>query len=93
VSVYVDNARLGYGRMKMCHMVADTREELLAMADRIGVQRKWLQNAGTPTEHFDVCAEKRRAAIKAGAQEVTGRGLVTVIRGKRASLNTGKDGT
>ena len=47
MTVYVDNMQAPFGRMKMCHMVADTSEELLAMADKIGVQRKWLQKAGT----------------------------------------------
>ena len=47
MTVYVDNMQASYGRMKMCHMVADSTDELLAMADRIGVARKWLQKAGT----------------------------------------------
>jgi hypothetical protein len=85
VSVYVDNACLGYGRMKMSHMLADTREELLAMADRIGVQRKWLQNVGTPTEHFDVCKAKRELAIKFGALPADRNAFVDVIRRKRAA--------
>lgn len=84
MSVYVDSGRLPYGRMRMCHMVADTTVELLEMANRIGVQRKWLQNAGTPTEHFDICAAKRALAVVAGAQPVSGRQLVEVIRRKRA---------
>lgn len=42
MAVYVDPAQHPFGRMIMCHMWADTLDELLAMADRIGVQRKWL---------------------------------------------------
>lgn len=67
MAVYVDDAFIPYGRMVMCHMIADSTDELLAMADRIGVQRKWLQKQGTPNEHFDICKRKRAAAIEAGA--------------------------
>lgn len=83
MTVYVDNMRAGYGRMKMCHMIADDTAELLAMADRIGVQRKWLQKAGTAHEHFDVCLTKRQAAVAAGAVEVSMMGLGRIIRNRR----------
>ena len=43
MSVYVDDMEAGYGRMVMCHMWADTLDELFEMADAIGIQRKWLQ--------------------------------------------------
>ena len=81
--VYVDNARHPYRRMIMCHMVADTTSELLAMADTIGVDRKWIQRAGTPKEHFDVCLKMRKKAIEAGAVEVSSRELCQIIQGKR----------
>lgn len=84
MAVYVDNARLPYGRMVMCHMVADTQGELLAMADRIGVARRWLQAQGTPREHFDVCLAKRALAVEAGAQEVTTREVAELIARKRS---------
>ncbi|RWP88326.1 MAG: DUF4031 domain-containing protein [Mesorhizobium sp.] len=75
MSVYVDNAKHPFGRLLMCHMWADTRAELFAMADRIGVQRKWFQRpAGLGVvgmdatwEHFDIAQSKRALAVAAGA--------------------------
>ncbi len=53
----------------MCHMVADTIEELHAMADRIGIERYWLHVSRFP--HYDICKSKRAEAVKYGAIEVT----------------------
>lgn len=82
MAVYVDDMRASFGRMVMCHMAADTTEELLAMADRIGVARRWLQKAGTAYEHFDVALSKRALAVAAGAQEVSRRDLVLMMRAR-----------
>lgn len=71
MAVYVDNMEAGFGNMIMCHMIADTTEELLKMADKIGVQRKWIQDKGTYLEHFDICLSKRKLAVKNGAVEIT----------------------
>lgn len=84
MTVYVDNMRASYGRMKMCHMIADSTDELLAMADKIGVARKWLQKAGTAHEHFDIALSKRDLAVKAGAKEVSMMDLGRIIRARRA---------
>ncbi|WP_026790362.1 DUF4031 domain-containing protein [Pleomorphomonas oryzae] len=76
MTVYVDDVRHSYGRMVMCHMWADSLDELLSMADRVGVQRKWIQ--GHPTlsigqarsaswVHFDVSLGAKAQAIAAGA--------------------------
>jgi hypothetical protein len=83
VTVYVDIARFPYGRMLMCHMIADTREELLAMADVIGVNRKWIQSTGTPYEHFDICLAKRKLAVKNGAVEVNARDIIATIKARK----------
>ena len=83
MAVYVDNMAASYGRMKMCHMVADTSEELLAMADQIGVARRWLQKAGTPHEHFDICLSKRAKAVASGAIECDIRDVALLVRRKR----------
>lgn len=75
MSVYVDDMKMPFGRMLMCHMIADSTEELLAMADKIGVARKWIQKPGTNQEHFDICLSKRQLAIDAGAQLITWKEL------------------
>lgn len=88
MSVYVDDGAIPYGRMKMCHMVADSTEELLAMADRIGVQRRWIQSRGTYREHFDISQTKRALAVEAGAIELSKRELVSFIQGRRGGEPT-----
>lgn len=71
MTVYVDDmyryAMGRYGHMKMSHMIADTTNELLVMADCIGVKRRWLQHSGRHDEHFDIAMNKRELAIEAGA--------------------------
>lgn len=83
MAVYVDVAQIPYGRMKMSHMMADSRDELLAMAERIGVPVKHIQAKGTYREHFDVCEQKARAAVALGAQRVGGRRLAQLMRQRR----------
>lgn len=82
MSVYVDDMRAPFRGMLMCHMIADTSQELLAMADRIGVQRKWIQYPGTAKEHFDICMAKRAQALSAGAFAVTERELAVRVMQK-----------
>jgi hypothetical protein len=65
VTVYVDDMRAPFGRLIMCHMIADTEAELHAMADRIGVARKWHQG-----DHYDIALSKRALAVEAGAVEI-----------------------
>jgi hypothetical protein len=77
MAVYVDNFKAKYRGMIMCHMIADTQQELLEMADKIGVQRKWIQDYGTNREHFDVCLAKKQKAIEFGAIEIGFRELAT----------------
>lgn len=66
--VYVDDMRARLGRLVMCHMIADTEEELHAMADQIGVARKWHQG-----DHYDIALSKRALAVATGAVEITKR--------------------
>lgn len=85
MSVYVDSAVWRCGRMRMCHMIADSTDELLAMADRIGVARRWIQYPGTYREHFDVCKQARELAVAAGAVAVSPTQLVRIIQARRLS--------
>ena len=71
MAVYVDDMRAEYRRMVMCHMIADTDDELHAMADRIGVARKWFQKPGTARRHYDIALSKRALAVQFGATEIT----------------------
>lgn len=81
MAVYVDNMRAPLGRMVMCHMVADTVEELHAMADRIGVARRWYQGPPvTRRPHYDIALSKRALAIAAGAIEIEWREAPAIAR-------------
>ena len=72
MAVYVDDMRAKFGRMVMCHMIADTDEELHAMAARIGVDRRWWQSpAKTSGSHYDIALSKRALAVEFGAVEIT----------------------
>ena len=83
MTVYVDDMRASYGQMIMCHMLADTDDELHAMADHIGVARRWHQKAGTPHSHYDISLGKRLMAVRAGAIEVGRADVGRLIRHKR----------
>ena len=84
--VYVDRARNGYGRMVMCHMIADTPAELHAMADRIGVARRWFQQPPKASFwHYDIAQTRRTLAIAAGAIDCERNDFVAAVRRIRAS--------
>lgn len=72
-----------FGRMKMSHMVADTTAELLAMADKIGVARQWIQHKGGVHEHFDIAISKRKLAVKYGAKEISFHQLGVFLNKRR----------
>ncbi len=91
MSVYVDDMRAQFGRMVMCHMLADTDDELHAMADRIGVARRWHQKPGTAGSHYDIALSKRALAVAAGAIEITWRDAGRMVRARRLSQGTTTD--
>ena len=85
--VYVDDmykSPMGrFGRMKMSHMTADSTKELLDMAQKIGLNTKWVQKSGTKYEHFDVSMSMRSKAIESGAVEITMKESVGIVNRKQ----------
>lgn len=76
--VYVDAPRYRLGRMVMCHMTADSLDELHAMAMRLGIRRWFQDKDGAP--HYDLCKENRLRAMAAGAVAVSRRELLKKAR-------------
>lgn len=83
LAVYVDDMRAPFGRLIMCHMIADTDDELHEMADRIGVARKWWQAPPKHHSHYDIALSKKEMAIKAGAVAISQQQLAAMVRRQR----------
>jgi hypothetical protein len=83
MTVYVDDMRARFGRTVMCHMMADTLDELHAMADRIGVAQRWFQDTHSGP-HYDIALSKRALAVQAGAVQVTLRQMAAYAWYRRA---------
>lgn len=87
MTVYIDGARNGFGRMVMCHMLADTPDELHTMADKIGMQRKWYQSPDKVSfPHYDLSLTRRALAVAAGAKELTRQELSTYMKATKSRL-------
>lgn len=80
---------------KSCHMIADTKDELLEFADLLGLSWSWLQS--TRILHFDLTENKRAAAVRLGAVEIDRETFVSKLKGdqkhgkERPASNNGKD--
>lgn len=88
MTVYVDSmrmpARVGRIQANWSHLTADSTEELLAFAEKLGLRASWIQNPGHVwREHFDVTDTKRDLAIRHGAQEITMREASVLWAAKR----------
>lgn len=83
MTVFCDNMEARFGTMTMCHCIADTEEELLAMMVKIGVNVKWIQHKGRHDFHFDIAKSKRKLAIENGAVEITWRQYSAMIRRRK----------
>ena len=74
MTVYVDDmhrrATVGRITATWSHLMADTTEELNAFAKELGLNPAWIQDAGRPTEHYDVVQAKRQQALALGAMPI-----------------------
>jgi len=70
MTVYVDDAvHLWRGR-RWAHLMADTLDELHAMAEKLEIPRRAFQNK-TSGAHYDVPSELRERAIELGATAIS----------------------
>jgi hypothetical protein len=92
MTVYVDDMRAPFGRMVMCHMIADTDDELHAMAEQIGVARRWWQAPPKHSSHYDIALSKREIAVELGAVEITWRQTAAMCRRRRMTGELGQPG-
>jgi len=57
-----------------CHLMADSDEELHALAAKLGLKRAWHQtNPPHAVSHYDLTVRKRARAVELGAIEVEAR--------------------
>jgi Protein of unknown function (DUF4031) len=99
VAVYVDDAsisaRVPNGRAvhdsRWSHLFADTQQELHAFAAKLGLRRSYFQPGqprgdGSPSPHWhcDLTAGMRQQAIRLGAQPLTSRESIEIIRARQA---------
>ena len=86
MSVYVDRLfptiptrRWPY--KKACHLFADSREELMAFAEKMKLAPWWIQER--TLLHFDLTESRRKEAVHLGAIEVDAKAVVEHIRRNR----------
>ena len=65
-----------------CHLLADTREELHLMADRLGLPRRFFQDHPWRW-HYDLPAHLRPRAIELCARELTMHEVGALLRARK----------
>ena len=86
VACYVDTVRsypdAGLRSTEFCHLLADTRDELHAMADALGIPRRFFQEHPWRWHH-DLPEHLRARAVQLGAVEVTMHDVGALLRRRR----------
>ena len=92
MAVYVDDAVHLWRGQRWAHLMADTLDELHAMAERLGIPRRAFQNK-TSGAHYDVTVALRLAAIAQGAVAISrhhDRALVRAVIGNAKAQGRGE---
>jgi hypothetical protein len=89
LACYVDTVRAypdaGLRHTRFCHLLADSRAELHAMAGVLGIPRAYFQDHPWRWHH-DLPEALRPRAIELGAVEVTMHDVGTLLSRRRAAL-------
>jgi hypothetical protein len=75
----------GLRYLSYCHLLADTRDELHAIAAAVGMPPRAFQDHPWRW-HYDLPAHLRPTAIELGAHELDIRGVGALLRERRAAL-------
>ncbi len=90
MAVFVDDQRAKYGRLVLCHMISSSEDELHAMADRIGVDRRWWESPlVTSGSHYNICQSKKALALSLGAIQITSRQAAAMNRRRHVTGELG----
>ena len=70
MTVYVDDAVTQWRGQRWAHLMADSLDELHAMAAQLGIPRRAFQDK-TSGAHYDVTVELREEALRLGAVAIS----------------------
>ena len=94
MSVYVDDAVMPWRGQRWAHLMADTLQELHAMAAKLGLPRRAFQDKRSGV-HYDVTIEMREQALRLGAiaisRHVDREQVRAVIRNARGQASSHSD--
>lgn len=63
--IYIDSLRIANWKYKRaCHLTADSDDELLTFAKKLGLKETWLHISRAGIKHFDLTEGMRDKALK-----------------------------
>ena len=94
MAVYVDDAVISWRGQRWAHLMADTLDELHAMAERLGMPRRAFQDKRSGA-HYDLTEQLREQALRLGAVAISRhrdrdqvRAIIRIARSQWSGLRT-----